>query len=94
MSRSAPATAWPVATLTIEGGTLAETVTVTGEAPMIQAQSGERSFTVTTEAVANLPVANRNFAGLAALTPGVIAQSGTAIAGGVQRLGGGGQNKS
>jgi hypothetical protein len=81
-----------VGTLTIEVGTLAETVTVTGEAPMIQAQSGERSFTVTTEAVANLPVANRNFAGLAALTPGVIAQSGTAIAGGVQRLGGGGQN--
>ena len=81
-----------VGTLTIDVGTLAETVTVTGEAPMIQAQSGERSFTVTTEAVANLPVANRNFAGLAALTPGVIAQTGTAIAGGVQRLGGGGQN--
>jgi hypothetical protein len=69
-----------------------ETVTVTAEAPVIQAATGDRSFTVTTESVANLPVANRNFAGFAALVPGAIAQSGTAIAGGVQRLGGGGQN--
>ena len=59
---------------------------------MIQAASGERSFTVTTESVANLPVANRNFAGFAALVPGAMAQTGTEIAGGVQRLGGGGQN--
>ena len=62
------------------------------EAAVIQAASGERSFTVTTEAVANLPVANRNFAGFAALVPGAVAQTGTEIAGGVQRLGGGGQN--
>jgi hypothetical protein len=47
---------------------------------------------VTTESVANLPIANRNFAGFAALIPGAIAQTGTAIAGGVTRLGGGGQN--
>src|SRR5688500_3306251 len=40
-----------VPTLVIELGTLNETITVTGDAPMIQAQSGERSFTVTTEAV-------------------------------------------
>ena len=53
-------------------GGLAETVTVTGEAPLIQAQTGERSFTVTTEAVQNLPISNRNFGGLASLTPGVI----------------------
>ena len=59
---------------------------------MIQAASGERSFTVTTESVENLPIANRNFAGFATLVPGAIAQSGTAIAGGVFRLGGGGQN--
>ncbi|MEO7191008.1 MAG: carboxypeptidase-like regulatory domain-containing protein [Vicinamibacterales bacterium] len=61
-----------VGTLTIEVGALAETVTVSGEAPIIQAQTGERSFTVTTESVANLPLSNRNFGGLAALTPGVI----------------------
>ena len=61
-----------VPTMTIELGALSETVTVTGEAPLIQAQSGERSSTVTTEAVQNLPIANRNFGGLASLTPGVI----------------------
>ncbi len=42
--------------MTIELGALSETVTVTGEAPLIQAQSGERSSTVTTEAVQNLPI--------------------------------------
>ena len=61
-----------IPTLTIELGALSETVTVTGEAPLIQAQSGERSSTVTTEAVQNLPISNRNFGGLASLTPGVI----------------------
>ena len=61
-----------VGTMTIELGALSETVTVTGEAPLIQAQSGERSSTVTTEAVQNLPISNRNFGGLASLTPGVI----------------------
>ena len=35
-----------VGSVTIEVGTLAETVLVTGEAPIIQAQTGERSFTV------------------------------------------------
>lgn len=72
-----------VPTLVIELGTLNETITVTGDAPMIQAQSGERSFTVTTEAVQNLPIANRSFAALTGLTPGVV---------GTNRLGGGGQN--
>src|SRR5688572_12499706 len=72
-----------VPTLVIELGTLNETITVTGDAPMIQAQSGERSFTVTTEAVQNLPISNRSFAALTALTPGVV---------GTNRLGGGGQN--
>jgi hypothetical protein len=67
-----------VGIMSIELGALSETVTVTGEAPLIQAQSGERSSTVTTEAVQNLPIANRNFGGLASLTPGVI---------GTQRIG-------
>ena len=53
-----------VPVLTIEVGALNETVLVTGEAPMIQSQSGERSFTITTEAVENLPVANRAFSAL------------------------------
>ena len=41
-----------VGVLTIEVGGAAETVTVKGEAPLIQAASGERSFTIPTESVA------------------------------------------
>ena len=81
-----------VPTMTLTVGGLGETVNVRAEATTIQAASGERAFTVTTESVENLPIANRNFAGFATLVPGAIAQTGTAIAGGVQRLGGGGQN--
>ena len=32
---------------------------------MIQADSGERSFTISTESVENLPIANRSFTALA-----------------------------
>ena len=38
---------------------------------MIQAQTGERSFTVSSESVENLPVSGRNFASFVALAPGV-----------------------
>src|SRR5690606_10975687 len=70
--------------LTIEPGGTAETVEVTAETPLIQAQSGERSFSLSATQVENLPLAgNRNFANLTALTPGVV---------GTARLGGGGQN--
>src|SRR6185295_9258521 len=65
---------------------------VSGEAPMIQAQTGERSFTVARSTVENLPVSGRNFAGFAALAPGVV---GTANAAGnitASRLGGGTTN--
>ena len=52
---------------------MTETVNVKAEAPLIQAQSGERSFTVDTESVKNLPIANRSFTALSALAPGVTA---------------------
>jgi hypothetical protein len=68
-------------TLTIDVGGASEVVTVTGEAPVIQATTGDRSFAVTTDAVQNLPIANRGFTALAALAPGM---NGTA------RIGGGG----
>jgi hypothetical protein len=61
-----------VPTLTITVGTLNETVTVTGEAPMIQSQTGERSFTVSTEAIQELPMNSRNWSAFTALTPGVV----------------------
>jgi hypothetical protein len=61
-----------VGTITIEVGSLEETVTVTGEAPLIQAQTGDRSFVVDTSQVESLPVANRNYASYAAMVPGVV----------------------
>jgi hypothetical protein len=58
--------------LTIEVGGSTETVEVKGEAPVIQSASGERSFTIPTESVQNLPFSNRGFTSLAALSPGVV----------------------
>jgi len=55
----------------IEAGGQTEVVNVTAEAPLIQAQSGERSFTVSTTQVENLPFARGNFTNLIALVPGV-----------------------
>ncbi len=67
--------------LTIAVGALTDTVTVRAESPMIQASSGERSYTVSTDSVANLPLSDRSFATLASLAPGVD---------GTGRIGGGG----
>ena len=58
--------------ITIGVGAISETVLVTGDAPMIQSQTGERSFTISKEAVENLPVTLRYFGQFAALAPGVI----------------------
>ena len=71
----------------LDVGTLSETVQVTGETPLIQASSGERSFTVPTASVENLPISSRNFRDLALLTPGVRSDGSMA---GVGRIGGGG----
>src|SRR4029453_8355831 len=72
-----------VGALTLSVGGTSETVTVKSEAPVIQSQSGERSFRVSTAEVENLPIGtNRNFATLTSLTPGVV--------GTTTRLGGGG----
>ena len=60
-----------IGALTIEVGGLSESVSVQAESPMVQTQSGERSFTVTTNAVENLPISNRSFVQLASLAPGV-----------------------
>ena len=52
------------------GGTT-EVVDVRGETPLIQAATGERSFTVETDAVTSLPMATRNFTEFINLVPGV-----------------------
>ena len=70
------------------GGTT-ETVVVTSEAPLLQAQSGERSFTVSRVEIENLPVLDRNFAMMATYAPGIATDGGGDDP---VRLGGGGQN--
>lgn len=79
-----------VPALTLEPGGASETVTVTSEAPLIQASSGERSFAISQVQIENLPVPHLgSFTAYTSFTPGVIA--GGASAGGT-RLGGAGQN--
>ncbi len=78
-----------VGVLTIEPGGVAETVEVKGESPIVQANSGERSFTVDTEAVQNLPLLGRSFTQLASLAPGV---TGTSRIGDRASTGGGDTN--
>ena len=86
-----------VAPLMLDPGGIVEVVAVTAEAPALQTQSGERSFTVTTQQIENLPVNRQNFTSLLAFTPGVIArtQNGpdiTNASAAATRLGGAGQN--
>jgi hypothetical protein len=73
--------------LTIEIGGVSQTVEVSSASPLVQTQTGERSFTVQTSAVESLPISNRSFVQLASLAPGV-AGTGNNPA----RLGGGGAN--
>ena len=86
-----------VPVITLEAGAIAETINVTAESALVQTQSAERSFAVTTEQIENLPINRRNFIDVVQFTPGVIqgAQggAGTSGAAGATRLGGGGQNK-
>jgi hypothetical protein len=75
---------------TLEAGPIAETVNVTAEAAVVQSQSGERSFAVTTEQIENLPINRGNFANLTAFAPGVVPPNNNN--GVATRLGGQSQN--
>ncbi len=72
--------------MTIEIGGLTDTVQVQAESPIVQSESGERSFNVSREAVENLPIVNRSFTALALLAPGVTEDGNNTP----QRMGGGG----
>ncbi len=76
--------------LTLDPGGITETLTVVGESPLVQTQSGERSFAVATEQIQNLPVNRANFTSVTAFVPGVNQQDGTSAGG--TRLGGASQN--
>jgi hypothetical protein len=84
-----------VPVLTIAPGGASETIEVSAEAPLIQAQSGERSFAVTSTQVDNLPLSgNRNFTNLVGmLVPGISPSNPPGGGGaGATRLGGVSQN--
>jgi hypothetical protein len=70
-------------------GTIAETITVTGESPIVQTMSGERSFAITSTQIDNLPIPRGNFTSMTAFVPGVVPAGASA---GGTRLGGAGQN--
>ena len=75
--------------LTIEIGGTSEVVTVSGETPLVQTVSGEKSFTVNNQQMASLPILGRDFGSLLQLTPGVQVSTDTLTT--VQVLGGAGQ---
>src|SRR5215469_5166094 len=56
---------------TLTPGSAKETVTITGEAPVLQTDRAEVAKNFATQSVAELPVANRNFQALAGLVAGV-----------------------
>jgi hypothetical protein len=60
-------------TMTVEVGALEETVTVAGEAPMIQSQSGERAYAVASDAIQAIAQNGRNFNTFTTLAPGFVA---------------------
>ena len=60
-------------TVTLDVGALEETVTVAGEAPMIQSQSGERGFAITSESIQAIAQNGRNFNTFTTLAPGFVA---------------------
>lgn len=59
--------------LNLEVGTPTETVNVTSEVTLVQADSGERSFGIQGEQIRNLGVKTRSYINLATLAPGVVA---------------------
>ncbi len=69
--------------LRLEVGEVGETVTVTGEATLIQAESAERSYAVQGEVIRNTGVNSRSFVNLASLVPGVIVTSNNAQTSGI-----------
>jgi hypothetical protein len=58
--------------LILEVGAANETVTITAEAALLQAESAERSYAVQGEIVRHIAVNGRGFTPLASITPGVV----------------------
>lgn len=70
--------------LRLDVATLAETITVTGAAPLVETTNSSLGTTVTRESLDNLPLAGRNFSNLATLSPGIAGVGGGGINSGGQ----------
>jgi hypothetical protein len=68
-------------------GNVAETVEVTGGAPVLQAESAELGTVIENKRIVDLPLNGRNYLQLASLTPGATT-NGPASSQGQQRMGG------
>ena len=62
-----------VVNITLEVGGLSETVTVTGDTPLVNTSSAELSYLVGADTIDALPLNGRNYTDLALLQPGVLA---------------------
>src|SRR6185436_7924731 len=74
---------------------VAETVTVVGDAPVVETTKTTLGKTITTKQLDDLPVSGRNFAMLAFLSPGILINNGAASGGtGISAGGGNGRNNA
>lgn len=65
--------------LTLRVAALEEAVTVTAELPLVETTRSALGTTISTTEIEELPIAGRNFATLAQLTPGVTSTAGSGI---------------
>ena len=65
-------------TFTLEVGAMAETVTVAGEAPLIETAASLQADSLGSQEVRELPVNRRNLTNLMSLTAGVSTSAATA----------------
>src|SRR5512134_1726649 len=69
--------------LSLQVGNLEETLTVTGEAPVVDVSSAQRQQVINSEVMATIP-ASRSYEGLAALVPGIQLATNNQNVGGIQ----------
>ncbi|HKC88607.1 MAG TPA: TonB-dependent receptor [Blastocatellia bacterium] len=72
--------------LIVQVGATSETVTVTAEATLVQAESAERSYAVQGEVVRNIAVNGRNFAALASIAAGLVTTTNNGTAGDITNI--------
>src|SRR5262245_25041424 len=72
--------------LTLEVGAANETVTVTAEATLVQAESAERSLGIQSEMLEKIGVNGRGFVSLASVAPGIIFNTNNGSGEGIQNV--------